>query len=226
MMKIKWYGHAAFLVSSSDGKSVITDPYTPETSGYQPIPDHPDIVLTSSLNDSFHDRSDLIGGDPVRINMLEVARDGGNIDCRGLRFHAIESSEMYAHPEHEPDKCAMYRWQMDGIHIGHMGDVGNPFTPEEYDFFRGLDVLLALAGDVPTIRLEDLKPVIDRVQPRLVIPMHFRTLRYKPRNTQWISAFLSYFDDADVDFQSDWEVELTRADLPASTRVLVLTHAL
>ena len=225
-MNIKWYGHAAFIITASDGTSVITDPYTPETSGYQPIPDHPDIVVTSSLNDDFHDRSDLIGGDPARINLLDVARAGGSIDCKGLRFHAIESSEMYDHPEHEPDKCAMYRWEMDGISVGHMGDVGNPFTPEEYEFFRGLDVFLVLAGDVPTIKLDDLKGVIDRVQPRLVIPMHFRTLRYKPRNMSWITDFLSHFDDADVDFQSDWEVKLRREDLPERTRVLVLTHAL
>ncbi|MXX81929.1 MAG: MBL fold metallo-hydrolase [Chloroflexi bacterium] len=225
-MNIKWYGHAAFIVTASDGTSVITDPYTPETSGYQPIPDHPDIVVTSSLNDSFHDRSDLIGGDPARINMLEVARAGGSVDCKGLAFQAIESSEMYGHPEHEPDKCAMYRWEMDGISIGHMGDVGNPFTPAEYEFFRDLDVFLALAGDVPTIRLHDLKQVIDKLRPRLVIPMHFRTLRYKPRNMQWISAFLNHFDETDIDFQSDWEVSLTRADLPEPTRVLVLTHAL
>ncbi len=225
-MKIKWYGHAAFIVTASDGTSVITDPYTPETSGYQPIPDHPDIVVTSSLNDSFHDRSDLIGGDPARINLLEVARAGGSIQRKGITFQAIESSEMYDHPEHEPDKCAMYRWEMDGISIGHMGDVGNPFTAEEYEFFHDLDIFLALAGDVPTIRLHDLKSVIDKLQPRLVIPMHFRTLRYKPRNMQWISAFLSHFDDADIDFQSDWEVTLRREDLPEQTRVLVLTHAL
>ncbi|MCY4072743.1 MAG: MBL fold metallo-hydrolase [Chloroflexi bacterium] len=225
-MKIKWYGHASFIISDSAGRSVITDPYTPETSGYQPIPDVPDVVLTSSLNDDFHDRSDLILGDPQRINMLDVAREGGEIEAAGLLFKGIESSEMYEHPYHEPDKCAMYRWEMDGIQIGHMGDVGNPFTPEEYAFFAGIDVFLALAGDVPTIRLPDLKRVIDRVAPRLVIPMHFRTLRYKPRNMQWITAFLHHFNDADIDFQSDWEVELSVADLPESTRVLVLTHAL
>ncbi len=225
-MKIKWYGHASFIVTASDGTSVITDPYTPETSGYQPIPDEPDIVVTSSLNDDFHDRSDLIFGDPLRLNMLDVARDSGRLETHGLMFRAIESSEMYNHPEHEPDKCAMYRWEMDGISIGHMGDVGNPFTPEEYEFFRDIDVFLVLAGDIPTIRLADLKQVIDRVQPKLVIPMHFRTLRYKPRNMLWIQSFLSYFDDADIDFQSDWEVELSRKDLPQATRVLVLTHAL
>ena len=225
-MKIKWYGHASFIVTGGNGTSVITDPYTPETSGYQPISDEPDIVVTSSLNDSFHDRSDLIPGDPIRINMLEVARDSGEIEAAGVLFRGIESSEMYDHPEHEPDKCAMYRWEMDGISIGHMGDVGNPFTPEEFEFFEGIDVFLVLAGDVPTIRLPDLKQVIDRVQPKLVIPMHFRTLRYKPRNMQWITAFLNHFNDADIDVQSDWEVELSKGDLPASTRVLVLTHAM
>ncbi|MCY4061380.1 MAG: MBL fold metallo-hydrolase [Chloroflexi bacterium] len=225
-MKIKWYGHAAFIVTAGDGTSVITDPYTPETSGYQSIPDIPDVVLTSSLNDDFHDRSDLILGDPVRINMLDVARSSGEIEAAGLVIKGIESSEMYEHPYHEPDKCAMYRWDMDGISIGHMGDVGNPLTDDEIAFFAGLDVFLVLAGDVPTIRLPDLKQAIDRVQPKLVIPMHFRTLRYKPRNMQWITAFLRHFNDADIDFQSDWEVELSREDLPESTRVLVLTHAL
>jgi len=225
-MKIKWYGHAAFIITASDGTSVITDPYTPETSGYQSIPDIPDVVLTSSLNDDFHDRSDLILGDPVRINMLDVARSGGEIEAAGLVIKGIESSEMYEHPFHEPDKCAMYRWDMDGISIGHMGDVGNPLTEEEIAFFAGLDVFLVLAGDVPTIRLPDLKQAIDRVQPKLVIPMHFRTLRYKPRNMQWITAFLRHFNDADIDFQSDWEVELSQDDLPETTRVLVLTHAL
>lgn len=224
-MKIKWYGHASFIVTSDEGISVITDPYTPETSGYQPITDHPDIVVTSSINDSYHDRSDLIGGDPIVMNMLDVARDTGEISAKGIPFKAIESSEMYAHPEHEPDKCAMYRWEMDGISIGHMGDVGNPFTPQELAFFKDLDVFLVLAGGIPTIELSDLKDVIDEIKPRLVIPMHFRTLRYKPRNLFWIQSFLDYFDEADIDVQSDWEVELSQDDLPESTRVLVLTHS-
>lgn len=226
-MKIKWYGHASFIITSDDGISVITDPYTPETSGYQPIPDHPDIVVTSSLNDSFHDRSDLIGGDPIKLNMLEVT-DGtvGEITAKGITFKAIESFEMYNHPSHEPDKCAMYRFDIDDISIGHMGDMGNPFTPEELEFFKDIDVFLVLASGIPTIELPDLKEAIDVIQPKLVIPMHFRTLRYKPRNMLWIQSLLSFFDDSDVDFQSDWEAELNKADLPSSTRMLVLTHAM
>jgi len=92
-------------------------------------------------------------------------------------------------------------------------------------FFAGVDVLLALAGGHPTIALDALFTVIQRTQPKIVVPMHFRTLRYKPRNTFWIQSFLNYFDPTDVDFACDTEVVIAKDSLPAKTRVLILTHA-
>jgi L-ascorbate metabolism protein UlaG (beta-lactamase superfamily) len=106
-----------------------------------------------------------------------------------------------------------------------MGDMGNAFSDTQIDFFKGVDILLALAGGHPTIELDDLKTVIDAVRPRLIIPMHFRTLRVKLRNMLWIQSFLDYFDEKDVDFAFDEEVTLTRDSLPESMRVLVLDHA-
>lgn len=225
-MKLKWYGHASFLITANDGTTIITDPYTPETAGYAPITDSPDIVIMSSDNDSFHCRADLIPGNPTVINALQVAQSTGVRTEKDIEIQAIAAMEALDHHEHDPDQNGMYRFTVDGISIGHMGDVGNPLSQQQVDFFRDVDVLLALAGGHPTILLDDLKAVIDAAHPRLVVPMHFRTLRYKPRNTVWIASFLSYFDDADVDFACDYEVTLTAQDIPASTRVLVLTHAL
>jgi L-ascorbate metabolism protein UlaG (beta-lactamase superfamily) len=109
-----------------------------------------------------------------------------------------------------------------------MGDVGNPLSDAQMQFFEGLDVLLALTGGHPTIELDDLMAVIERVQPRVVVPMHFRTLSYKPRGIYWIEAFLKYFDEsADVDFALGYETTLTRARvdaLPSRPRVLVLDY--
>jgi L-ascorbate metabolism protein UlaG (beta-lactamase superfamily) len=106
-----------------------------------------------------------------------------------------------------------------------MGDMGNALSEEHLRFFAGIDVLLALAGGHPTIRLDDLKTAIDHLQPQVVIPMHFRTLRYKPRNTFWIQSFLNYFSDEDVDFACDYETTVDKASLPEKTRIRVLTHA-
>lgn len=223
-MELKWYGHASFRITAADGLRIVTDPYTPETAGYQPIDEPADIVLISSDNDDYHCRADLIPGDPVVVNALEVAQEGGKREVGRLTVHAIQAMEMEDHPYHEPDQNGMYRFEVDGIKIAHMGDVGNPLTAAQTAFFNDVDVLLALAGDVPTIKLDDLKHVIDTAKPRLVVPMHFRTLTYRPRDTMWIESFLSYFDDAQVDFAFDYEVVLHPEDIPDQTRILVLDY--
>jgi L-ascorbate metabolism protein UlaG (beta-lactamase superfamily) len=224
-MKIKWYGHASFLITGDNGRRVITDPYTPETSGYLPIPDAPDIVIISSDNDKFHCRADLVPGQPTLINALELAQNGGQRTEQGILIQAIAAMEALDHQFHDPDQNGMYRFVVDGISVGHLGDVGNPLSEDQLRFFAGVDVLLALTGGHPTINLDDLETAIQRTQPKIVIPMHFRTLRYKPRNTFWIQSFLNYYNPDDVDFACDSEVTITKDTLPTKTRVMVLTHA-
>jgi hypothetical protein len=62
------------------------------------------------------------------------------------------------------------------------------------------------------------------VQPKLVIPMHFRTLTYRPRNTMWIESFLSHFKDEAVEFACNHTATLSRDDMPDSTSVLVMDY--
>lgn len=224
-MKLKWYGHAAFRITTSDGMTIVTDPYTPELAGYQPFTEAADIAIASSDDDDYHCRTDLIPGDPIRVNALDIAKDGGEREIKGVRFSATITKEMEDHPYHAPGQNAMYRFVVDGIKVAHMGDIGNPFTQTQIDFLKDTDVLLTLAGDVPTIQLKDLCPaLINEIQPRLIVPMHFRTLTYKPRDGFWIQSFLDYFDDDDVDFAFDYEIELKANNLPTTTRVLVLDY--
>ena len=225
-MKIKWYGHAAFLVTADDGTSAVLDPYTPDLAGHEPIIDEPTLVITSSDTDDAHCRSDLIPGDPVRINALDIAEAEGKQTVAGVEIKAIKAMEALTHRDNNPDQNAMYRFEMDGVSVGHMGDVGNPLTQTQMDFFKGGDVLLALTGGYPTILLDDLKTAIDYIQPKYVVPMHFRTLRIKFIDFLWVSSFLEYFDEKkDVDFVHNHEVSLTPADLPSSTRVLVMSYS-
>ncbi len=223
-MKIKWYGQASFLITADDGTMIVTDPYTPETSGYQPVREAADIALISSDNDSFHCRADLIPGQPVVVNALALAQNGGERVEKGIPIRAIEAMEALNHAYHDPDQNGMYRFVVDGISFGHMGDVGNALSEEQMAFFKGVDVLLALAGGHPTIELDDLMTVIERAQPRLIIPMHFRTLTYKPRNSLWIETFLSRFPNDEIDFAFSSEATLTRDTLPSSRRLLVLDY--
>jgi L-ascorbate metabolism protein UlaG (beta-lactamase superfamily) len=223
-MKLKWYGHASFRIRSNSGVSIITDPYDPATSGFKAFSEPADIVIVSSDNDSFHCNENLIPGSHTTINALKLARTGGVKLEHGIEFRAIEAMEALNHAEHDPDQNGMYRMNIDGIQIGHLGDMGNALTPAQLEFFAGIDVLLALVGGHPTLELSDLQTLIEHVKPKLVIPMHFRTLTYKPRNMFWITNFLELFDDSDVDFACASEVEITLETLPAKTRVLVVDY--
>jgi L-ascorbate metabolism protein UlaG (beta-lactamase superfamily) len=224
-VKLKWYGHASFRIMTDSGSSIITDPYDPRTAGYKPFSEPADVVVISSDNDSFHCNEQLIPGEHITINALELARSGKPRVEHGVTFTAVEAMEALDHREHDPDQNGMYRMLVDGISIGHMGDIGNALTESQLEFFAGVDVLLALAGGHPTLALDDLETAIHFIKPRLVIPMHFRTLTYKPRNTVWIESFLKYFEDVQVDFACSSEIELNPLLLPSLTRVLVVDHA-
>ncbi len=224
-MEITWYGHASFGLTPKSGPKTITDPYTPEGVGYAPIRDSAELVLISSDDDDAHCRADLIAGNPEVLNALTIAQNGGRSSAAGVTVDAIEAAEWDQHPDHEvPGQNGMYRWEMDGIKFAHMGDVGNPLTLTQQDFFQGTDVLFALAGGYLTILLPDLMEMIHRTRPKLIIPMHFRTLTYRPRNTMWIESFLSFFNDEDVDFACSHTITLTSEDIPDRTRVLVMDY--
>lgn len=223
-MNITWFGHAAFRLSDAKG-SVITDPYTPEGVGYAPITQSADLVVISSDDDDAHCRADLIPGAPEVCNALNVALDHGGVQTvAGREIRAVEAAEWEHHPRGVPGQNGMYRFEMDGMQIAHMGDVGNPLTEDQIAFFEDVDVLLALAGGYLTIELPDLMTMIHKAKPKLVIPMHFRTLTYRPRNTMWIESFLSHFDDRQVDFAFGAHAEIARSDLTPDTRVLVMDY--
>lgn len=224
-MEITWFGHAAFKLTPDHGPSVITDPYTPEGVGYAPIQESADLVIISSDDDDAHCRADLIPGDPLVLNARDVAKAGGAGEAAGLEVHAMEAMEWVHHPEHDtPGQNGMYRFTLDGMACAHMGDVGNPLTDNQIAFFEDVDILFALAGGYLTIELPDLMTMIHRTRPKLVIPMHFRTLTYRPRNTMWIDSFLAHFKDEDVDFAFGPTARITKQDLPSSTRVLVMDY--
>ena len=221
-MQLMWYGQAAFRLVDERGFRVVCDPYEPELLGYPPIEDACDLVITSSANDRAHCRHDLVPGEHVWLNALDAAKAGGVATAGGLEVRAIESMEMEDHPDHDPERNAMYRFVLDGLHVAHMGDIGNPLTARQLAFLEDVDVLLALAGGEPVVTLDELMRVIERTRPRLVVPMHHRTPLLVPPGLLEIEHFLARVDPAIVERADASSVTITRESLPDSTRVLVV----
>ena len=222
-MKLTWHGHATFYLEN-DEYTLLTDPNNPETSGYKPYERGADLVVMSSATDDFHNNEQLVPGEHEVVNALELAQTATTYEGHGVTIRAAEAMENEAHRAGNPDRNALYRIDIDGLQIGHMGDIGTALSESQTAFFEGIDVLLALVGGHPVIALDDLKTLIDAVKPKLVVPMHFQTLRLKTNDALWLGDFLSYFDESQIDFALDSSVHLDKTRLPDDTRILILDH--
>ncbi len=216
-MKITWCAHAAFLIEG-DGLRIITDPYTPETSGFAPITTPVDIVIRSSDDDDSHCNAAMIAGNPQVVTATDL--DGGAATVAGLTIQAIPAQESLIHKA-QPGDCAMYSFTLEGMRIAHMGDVGNRLSEAQLTALAGTDVLLALTGGPPTIELDDLFEAIDVLRPRIVVPMHY-ALPGRMTTMLPVTAFVERFPAEAVVWSDGPSLNLTRAELPAALRVVVL----
>jgi L-ascorbate metabolism protein UlaG (beta-lactamase superfamily) len=221
-VKIKWYGHACFRIEGG-GVSIVTDPYTPEVAGLDPVDEPADVVIMSSATDKFHSCSSMVPGDPRVLNALEIARTGP-AEAEGVVFEALPTMESLAHKE-SPDENAIYSFELEGVRVLHLGDLGNPLTEEQLGLLRGnVDVLLALTGGPPTIELEDLDRAIEEIEPSVVIPMHYRIPKLR-LDILPLEAFTSRYPEGAIIKVESTEVEFSPDSLPRALRVYVLEPA-
>jgi L-ascorbate metabolism protein UlaG (beta-lactamase superfamily) len=178
MTRITWYGHACFRLDGG-GASIVTDPYTPEKAGLDQVAEPADAVVMSSALDEAHSCAGMVPGAPEVLNALDAVAAPRTV-AGTVSVEAIAASEGVDRPD-EPKANALYRLELGGVSICHMGDVGQALTERQLAPLRGrVDVLLALAGAGLTIPLVDLDRAIEEIGPRVVIPMHYRlpSLRY------------------------------------------------
>ena len=219
-MRITWYGHAAFLIETG-GLRVILDPFrSPDSGGYEPIDEPADIVIVSHENDRYHSHLGQIVPPFEVVKALEIHEGGQTV--RGLRFEAVHVFET---PERLPeDEVTIVHCRAEGMQIVFLGDLGHALDEPELAPLRGAEIVLVAAGGPPTIDFPALPPLIEALDPRLILPMHYKPPKIN-LNIAPIERFLGLFPEVPVDRPGRSSLEVTRATLPASRRIVVLDHA-
>ncbi len=218
-MKVKWYGHASFLITSDDnGTSVITDPYEPGAYdggiAYRPIEDSADIV-TVSHDHADHNYVKGIKGNP------EIVKGPGTHVAKGISFlgHATFHDPSGGK---ERGENTMFVFTLDGIRICHAGDLGHPLTAADASALGPIDVLLLPIGGVFTIDPKEATEVMNLLKPKILIPMHFKT----PRCGFPIASVEEFLEGkSSIERQRGAETTFTKDRLPAATHILVLEPA-
>ncbi|MFC2059575.1 MBL fold metallo-hydrolase [Chloroflexota bacterium] len=216
-MKIKWLGHASFLITSDTGTKVITDPYV--TGGnlcYGDIEESADIVTVSHEHFD-HNNVAAVQGNP------ESVRGATPVEIKGIKFNGIPTY----HDENKGSqrgKNTIFCFEIDGVRICHLGDLGHSLGDKEIAELSGVDVLLIPVGGFYTIDSEVAGQLCDRIKPRVIIPMHYRNDRCPSFPVSGVAEFLQ--GKAGVSMPDASEVEFKRGELPASTQIIVLKSAL
>jgi len=218
-MKIKWYGHSSFLITSKEGTKIIIDPYEPQgydgAIGYGSINDIADIVITT------HDHADHgyiqgLKGKP------EVVNKEGEIKIKGITF---KGTKAYHDTEKGSQRgsIVIFKFEIDGITICHLGDLGHILDDKQITEIKPIDILLIPVGGFFTIDSKVATKLIEKLAPKITIPMHYKTAKCG-FPLSYIDEFLK--DKKNVKKAGTSEIEIAKTSLPAKPEIIVLEHAL
>jgi L-ascorbate metabolism protein UlaG (beta-lactamase superfamily) len=218
-VKIKFLGHAAFLITTSDGTKIVTDPYEPGgfggAIGYGPLREPADIVVISH-DHADHNYAKMVPGNPVVLKGL------GEQTERGVTFRSLATYHDSSHgAERGGNVVRVIR--ADDITLCHLGDLGEQVTAEDATCLGPIDVLMVPVGGTFTVDSKGATAIVNRLRPRIAIPMHFKTGK--------VGFSLATIDDflrgkQRVRTVDGSELEITRDSLPEPTEIVVLQPAL
>ncbi len=218
-MKIKWCGHATFLITTASGIKIVTDPYEPGgydgALAYGKIPDLIDIALVSHDHPD-HNFVQALEGNP------QVVKGPGTHTVSGITFKGVPTYHDTTRGS-ERGENVIFCFTVDDVRLCHLGDLGHMLEAEAASEIGTVDVLMMPVGGFYTIDAAAATGVMNTLKPRLVIPMHFKTAKCGfPITT--VDDFL--LNKTGVKRLNTSEITLTRESLPSSTEIQVLTHAM
>ena len=209
-MTIFWLGQSAFKIVDKE-VTVAIDPY--DKIGLKMPKFQADILLITH-DHSDHNFIEAIKGEPFIIDS-QGEYEVRNVFVYGLpAFHDNKEGA-------ESGKITVFVIEMEGMKIAHLGDIGQEsLTDEQLEELEGVDILLIPVGGEETINGAGAVKIISQIQPRIVIPMHYKipglNMRLEP-----VDKFLKEFGVSAPEKME--KLKISKKDLPQEeTKVIVL----
>ena len=165
MGKLTYLGHASFLIESSWYK-IVLDPYGKSSVPFMEFPKKSvpevDAVFCS------HNHLDHAATNLVKVKLMKP-----------VVLKPVLS--LVPHDHHEGHKRGLNTIRMfdvDGIKVVHLGDIGCIPKPNLLEPFKKCDILLAPINGHFTIDSNELVEIVKMIEPRIVIPMHYFMKEY------------------------------------------------
>ncbi|HEX3329046.1 MAG TPA: MBL fold metallo-hydrolase [Gaiellales bacterium] len=176
-MKIRWHGQSAYTLTGAE-HTVAIDPFGdmgPLLGGrlrfaYPPVPEHEAHLLLVTHEHRDHNGVEAVTGDP------HVVRSTAG------RFETPVGEVVAIASEHDEEAGTsrgpntIFVFILDGVRVCHFGDFGQTgLRPEQREAIGPIDLLFVPVGGGPTIGADQATEITRTLDPRWVVPMHYRT---------------------------------------------------
>jgi L-ascorbate metabolism protein UlaG (beta-lactamase superfamily) len=179
-MRVEWFGQSAFRLDGG-GKTVAIDPFGDMSSlsrdrgvqwDYPAIAGvEPDLLLVTHEHRD-HNAVETIDGEPATLRSTAGTHDSPIGSVTGVASEHDDTAGTQRGPN------TIFVFELDGVRVCHMGDFGQSGLREEQAAAIGeIDLLFVPVGGGFTIGAEQAALIVERLKPRWVVPMHYRTPR-------------------------------------------------
>ena len=217
-MRLTYFGHSSFLVEAADGTRIIIDPYLHGSFDgalrYAPIDEPADAVVASHTHED-HGATDTIPGKPL-VFVHPVAETVGAVRITGIQVAHDEAGGK------KRGKNTITVLDDGDIRLAHLGDLGHMLDAATVAAIGRVDVLLVPVGGFFTIDHKEAGQVLDSLDPRIVVPMHYKTDKCDFPIAP-VESFLA--TQKTVERRSTPTLEATKSTLPSGRTVIVLAQA-
>lgn len=231
-MHISWLGLSAFKLETKDAVLVL-DPYGPSVAP-RPLRAKADVVTVSNPTSPAHGHVEGILGTPFLIDhpgefevkgvFVQGIAAGGSVGKHptsegGKRRSGDQESTAVAH-----DEPTLFTFDNEGLRLVHVGDLRTVPSDEILESVNGVDILFLPVGGGDTLDAEAAMRVVNAIEPRVVVPMHFRQAGWKTTEKLLpVSAFLSEIGASKIDPVQRYSVK--KRDLSGEETAVVLFEA-
>lgn len=211
-MKIKWHGHSCFEITTNKGTVILTDPFD-EKVGYKVPKVNADIVTVS------HDHYDHNNTSAI-ISRHELINNLGEHQVEDVKIIGVTSYHDEVHGAKRGNNI-IFKYYIEDVIVVHLGDLGHPLTDQQIELLNDVDILLIPVGGIFTINDEQASALVNKLNAKVIIPMHFKTpvLKFELES---VVSFIKNFDN--VIKQNDSIIEITTELLNNSKKVIVLDY--
>lgn len=220
-MELTYFGHSSFLLRAGDGTTILIDPC--DTSVGYPLPTVAPTAVTVSHEHFDHNHVQTAKGQPKVIRGLaKEGKEWAKVDERvgQVRITSVPTFHDTSKGS-ERGRNAIFIFEVDGLRVVHVGDLGHTLDAEQARAVGRPDVLMIPVGGHYTIGPAEAEAVIAALNPRVTIPMHYKT----EVNASWPIGSIDDFIRGKAKLTRQGQtVDLTRDTLPADGSIWALAH--